>query len=952
MADIRYRILGPLEAWDGRGWVAPTAPKQRLLLGVLLCHANRVVSADRLRDELWGADLPATARQLLPGYVFQLRRLLADREGHRLVTRPGGYRLVARPGELDADRFTALVREGRRALWEQSFEAAEERFSEALALWRGPALADVASTPATDAERTRLADHWLVAAEGRLQAELSRGRHREVLPDLAGLAAEHPLQEEIHRCLMLALHRSGHPAEALEVYRSLRQRLVDELGIEPGPPVQELHRQILSADSAPAPVAGPAGDTGPPATAVAGDPVPPWQLPPDPAAFTGRDRELARAEQLLAGGATGPAIVAIYGPAGVGKSTMALHLAHRVAERYPDGVRYADLHGATVALAPLAPHAVLVRFLGALGVPAGAVPADPDGAGAMFRSRLASRRILLLLDNAAGVGQVRPLLPAGPGCAVLVTSREMLATLDRADHLDLPVLPADQATALLAALAGHQRVRAEPEAAATLARQGGYLPLALRIAGARLAARPAWPVRALADRLADERRRLDELARADLAVRTSFRASYQALAGSDDPADQAAAQTFRRLGLLDGPEASPELAAVLAGGPLPVAAAALERLVDSQLVTSPVPGRYRLHDLLRLFARELAAEQEPPAGRQVAVARVLRWYVATARRAVGWLAPGEPRAQGPQAGARPFGSREDARGWLDAERVNLPAVARQAAADPGTAALAVQLGWALFRYLDTYGHWHELVELNQAALAGADRIGDPVGRAQAHNDLGAAWTRLRRAELARTHLRDSLAIRRELGDRSGLSATLNNLGILYRQRRQLTDAVNCFEESLALRRELGDRRGEARTLDNLGQVWLELGQYQQTIACQEQSLAIARQLPDRQLAGLVLGNLADTCARAGQPPRALALAEECLEICRALGNRPGEALAYAAAGRARHALGHRERARQHWLAALALLEPAGSPYADEIRELLDGSGALDGSGPVAAEARL
>lgn len=952
MADVRYRILGPLEVWDSHDWVAPTAAKQRSLLAVLLCHFGRVVPSSRLQAELWGDHAPATARQLIVGYIAQLRRLLRDPDSSRLATRPAGYGLLADPDDLDANRFAKAVERGQQALRTKSFEMAAGELAEALAWWRGPFLTDVTPTPSVDAERTRLEALRLVAAECWAKAELACGRHRDLVPVLATLVAEFPLQEELRGCLLLALYRCGRQAEALESYRDLRALLAEELGLEPGPELQKLHRQILAADrsltvrinSAPAPVSGPE------------TPPQPWQLPAGPVTFTGRDSELATIGTLLASaGAARMTAVAIYGQAGVGKSALALHAAHLAMDHFPDGVLYADLYGATVALPPAAPHAVLSHFLRALGMREAAVPADLDEAGALFRSLVAGRRTLIVLDNAAEVTQVRPLLPSGPGCAAVITSRQMLATLDSAHHLQLPVLSASEAVSLLAEFAGGDRVASDPPAAAVLAERCAYLPLALRIAAARLATQPTWPVRALADRLQREGVRLDELAQDDLAVRNSFQVSYRALAGSGDSVDRTAARIFLLLGLLDGPDVSAAMVSVLDSEAPPwiepgpsMVETALERLVLAQLVSSTTAGRYGMHDLLRLFAREQVTILVTPAARAAAKARVRRCYLATVRRAASLLTPAERRARGPQDAALPLRTPAEAVAWLETERANLLATARRAALDRSTAADAAHLASALFRYLDLHGYWRELVDLNRAVIAGAELIADRAGAAQAHYDLGAAYTRLRELPAALTQLQAALAIRRELGDLPGVGATLNGLGIVHRNLGQLTSAIDSFEQSLAVRRRLGDRMGEARTLDNLGQVWLARHRYDRTIACQEQALAIAQEAGDHGTACMILANLADTCYLAGEVERALCLARSALTCTREMRNPLGEAMAHRTIGlvcRRRDQFG---QAQANWRAALALLaRTPDSPLVSEVRALL-----READAQVAAGARV
>jgi DNA-binding SARP family transcriptional activator len=527
-------------------------------------------------------------------YVSALRsllRLTAPGSSTRVTAGPGGYRVSLAPADLDALVFEELAARGQKALGDSDPPAAARLLHQALGLWRGRVLEDVPPGAEAAAEVARLEELRVGALESWVEARLGLGQHAELATELRPAVAAYPLRERLHGLCMLALYRGGQQAEALAVFRRLRAQLVRELGIEPGPPLQRLQRQILAADPALEP---PLESVGGPVVVGTRACAVPRRLPPDVAGFTGRDRELARLRELVcAERDRTPAVVAVDGPAGSGKSTLAVRAAHELADRFPDGQLYADLQGAVPTLS------VLCSFLRALG---GRELSTVDEAAARFRELTAGRRLLVVLDNARDAGQVRPLVPAAPGSAVLVTSRRVLALLDGAAAVHLDVLSAGEAVTLLGRLAGADRVAADPAAAAEVARLCGYLPLALRIAGARLAARPTWPVRALADRLAGAHRRLDELRVGELGVRASFQTSLHAV-------DPLAARTFALVALLDGPDLGVPAAARLLDEPEVVAEAALERLVDAQLLANPAPGRYALPDLLRLFAEECAEEQ-------------------------------------------------------------------------------------------------------------------------------------------------------------------------------------------------------------------------------------------------------------------------------------------------------------------------------------------------------
>lgn len=607
---IRYRILGPVEIRAGQEWQPVSAAKPRQLLAALLCRSAAVPS-ERLVDELWGSTPPATARQLLHGYVATLRKLLNDPQGITLVTRAAGYQLLVAEGELDSLRFLCLTETGRRQLREGANEAAADTFAEAIALWRGDtALLDVNATLSVQAERSRLDTALLTAYEGEFEAALACQRHTEILPQLERLVGLHPLREELRRQLMLALYRAGRQADALATYQDLRRQLIEGLGIEPSSVVQQVHQEILNGPT--------------PSMPAAATSVTPRQLPPDTTPFVGRAAELKQLNDLLRAGGT----AMVHGLGGVGKSALAIQAAHEFADHFPGGVLYADLRGSAAGSAPVDPLVVLTRFLRSLGVAAADIPDSVEETTALYRSLAAGRRLLQVLDNAADVTQLRPLLCS---TATIITSRQVLPTLDSGTAIQLGELPESQAIELLSHLVGSDRVLAEQAAAADLVRYCGRLPLAVRIAGTRLAVRPAWPLRHLADRLANENHRLDELEAGDRAVRSSLEVSYSALALSERPDDLAAARLFRLLGLLDGTEVSPRLAAVLADRPVAEVSRSLDRLVDVHLLTAGTPDSFSLPDLVHLLARAIALREEPARSRRAVQERMTRWHKSTAR---------------------------------------------------------------------------------------------------------------------------------------------------------------------------------------------------------------------------------------------------------------------------------------------------------------------------------
>lgn len=622
-APVRFRLLGPLEFSDGRRWSSIGAPKQRALLAVLLINANRAVSADQLMAELWGEQPPPSAAGLLAGYVWRLRGSLGDQAGRMLSTRAPGYQLVLPPGTTDVDEYEELVTAGRRRLADGDLSAAVTTLTEALGMWRGAPLADVGLVPSVLTESARLEEARLAVVEARIEAEIGLGRQEALLPELKVMVSQFPLRERLHAHLMVALYRAGQQAEALGAYRDLRRLLVDELGVEPSKPLRELQGRILRDD----PQLLEAPRRGSSATAVLRLAVP-RTLPPDVPAFIGRDHELAWITARLTGGEQR---CAIHGMAGTGKTTLAVHAAHRVAGAFPDGQVYLNL-GASTAHGPRHPAAAIGRLLTALGVPATTIPADEEGAAALLRTALADRRVVIVLDDVLDAGQIRQLLPSAPGCAVILTSRPASTAVDGAGLLRLGRLSVAAATALVRRYAGAVRVDADLAATAELARLCDHLPLALRIAATRLAQRPEWTVGEFAARLADPRRRLDALTCDGLSVRASLRAGVQLLRRVADPLSTRA---LGQLGVLDLPVVSTAVLAAALDVPVPAAELAAERLVDAGLVETLRMDRYRVPGLVQLFARGeyVTAEEE-----RTATHRIVGYYEGAVRDQLSRLA--------------------------------------------------------------------------------------------------------------------------------------------------------------------------------------------------------------------------------------------------------------------------------------------------------------------------
>jgi DNA-binding SARP family transcriptional activator len=730
-AGVRFGLLGPLLVRDGDTELPIAAERQRTLFAALLLNAGTAVSIETLADLVWEQDPPPSYRVTLQGYVMRLRKILGPGLEARLATRAPGYLLTVLDGESDLDSFQRITREARTAAAQGRGQDAADGFGAALALWRGEPLADV---PALHRDYQHgLAEARLQAVEGRIDARLRLGEHVDLLPELTALAAAHPLRERPAEHLMTALHRSGRRAEALEVYRRTRRALVDELGIDPGPALRALHTELL-ADEQPKPAVGPR-PAGPAAgSAIGGSPIvaslpAPAQLPGDLPDFVGRATPLARLAALLGNPALAVPVAVVTGAGGAGKSALALHAAHQARERFPDGQLYVHLAGATAE--PADPAELLGRLLRALGTPAEAVPVAAAERAALWRSTLAHRRVLILADDARDAAQVMPLIPGVGGSVLVVTARDRLADLYGATFLPVELFAREEARELFGAIVGPDRVAPEPAHLERVLEACADLPLAVRIAASRLASRPHWSVRDLADRLADAARTLDELAGGAVAVRACFAVSQRQLAPDAD-------RGFRLLALAPGAEIGLAAAAALLDQPARAAEDRLEALVDVHLLETPRAGRYRMHDLVRAYAVELGA-QLPPEDRDRAIDRLLAWQLATADAAVAVLLPNRPRVPGIEqpADGVVFPDPVTALRWLEAEQGALTA-AVELAGRTGRHAPAWRLAAVLEGYLVLRNLWTAWRSTHAVALSAVQALGDATAEAAVLGGLSQA----------------------------------------------------------------------------------------------------------------------------------------------------------------------------------------------------------------------
>ncbi|WP_460065722.1 AfsR/SARP family transcriptional regulator [Streptomyces sp. YKOK-I1] len=886
--------------------------KRRTLLAALLVDAGRWVSAETLIDRVWGEEPPAQVRATLYAHVARIRRVLAEAMPHLgdgdgdgdgdsdgnsdsdgdgtparqpLLRGSGGYRLDIPRDLVDAHRFRGLVTTAR-----QTGGSAAERVAvlrEAMGLWRGEPLAGL---PGDWAARTR--ESWtqqrIYAVLDWADAELRVGGHLVVVDALSALVAEHPLVEPLAVALMRALHTAGRAPEALACYTALSKRLAEELGTAPGTEAQQAHRTILGGKAA-----GPRAERTPPATAtgtVPGRPRSiPAQLPMEAAGFTGRDEELARLDKILVAATDRPAAVvvsAVSGTAGVGKTALAVHWAHRIRDRFPDGQLYVNLRGYDPER-PMTAADALVRFLAALGVPGQEVPPEPDDRAARYRSEIADRRMLIVLDNAATVEQVRPLLPGTGTCAVVVTSRDSLAGLvarEGAHRLDLDLLPADAARALLRRLVG-PRAEAEPDAVDALAAQCARLPLALRVAAELAAARPATPLADLVCELTDQQRRLDLLdADGDprAAVTAVFSWSLRQLAPD-------AARAFRLLGLHPGPDLDAHAAAALTGSDPADARRTLDALARAHLVQRGDGSRYGMHDLLRAYATRLATAEDTPQAREAALDRLFDHYLAAAAAAMTCLHPAEGhlRPPAPEAAVPDLSDPDAARAWLHAERACLTAMSAHTATH-GRPGHAIRLSLTLYRHLITGRHTDGLT-IHGHARDAARLIGDPVNEARALLGIGTAHWQLARHEPARRHLQEALTLFRQADDDTGQARALVNLGLVDERLGRFRSAVGHLEQGLALYRKAGDRLGEAIVLKDLATVEGQLGRYGEAADRLQQALELLRRTGNRYLEAHALNDLGTVETRLDRLDSAARHQEQALILLREVGDRYGEA---------------------------------------------------------------
>ncbi|MEV5845687.1 BTAD domain-containing putative transcriptional regulator [Streptomyces sp. NPDC051985] len=949
---MELRLLGPVEL-SVQGRTAEVGPPQRrTVLAALAVDTGRPVPADALIRRVWGDDPPDGARRALHAHVARLRRLCEETEdpGHprlRLVRRSGGYLLEARPDQVDIHRFRQLAGQARET--GRTDEARAALLREALGLWHGEPLAGLGGQWAAQVREAWRRQH-VDAAVAWAQVESRVSDPVAVIGPLTELLDAYPLVEPLTEALMRALHAAGRSAEALNSYAAVRKRLAEELGTDPGAELRKVHEAILRGGLAGS-VARPASRT-PVRAAPEATPWPgaaPVQLPMGVRGFIGRGDELARLEDILASAADQPAavvITALSGTAGVGKTALAVHWARRAQQSFPNGQLYVNLRGFGPSGSVMSPAEAVRGFLDALGVPPARIPAGLEAQVGLYRSLLAGRRVLVVLDNARDAEQVRPLLPGAPGCLALITSRRSLtglAATEGAQLLTVGMLAPEEARELLVRRLGAERVTADPDAVREIVGRCAGLPLALAIVAARAAAQPALPLAALAEELRLTDRRLDALdsGEASSEVRAVFSWSYQALGPE-------AARLFRLLGLHPGPDAALPAVAALAGVPADRARALVAELVRGHLLTEQPAGRYTFHDLLRAYAAELVATHEGDGSRHTAAHRMFDHYLHTAHRADALLTPRPtpaplPPAQ-PGSAAQELSDHREAQAWFTAEHPVLLAVVGQASA-AGFHRHAWRLASALTTYLDRHGNRRALIAAHTAALDAARRQGDVAGQAEAHRGLGLAEDRLDRPEAARTHYLRALELFGEAGDHAGQARIHQHLSRMSEAQGRHQQALGHAHDSLAHHRAVDDRAGQSAALNHIGWILAQLGDHQEALTFCRQALELAHESGDLNGEAHIQDSLGYILHRLGEHAEAVDRYQQALELFHQTGDRHSEAAGLLCLGDVHGATDRPHPARTAWTQALAITTELGLPDADPLRARL-----LERLGPAAADA--
>lgn len=921
--EVEFGLLGPLDVRVGDRPLLVRSPKYRILLAALLVEPGRLVPTAELIEAIWGSHTPDSPRRTLQVYVTRVRTILLDAGAPSLIsTGADGYRADVAPDQVDVTRFRDWLAQADRAADRSDLAAEQTALARATALWRGEPLADVPSDFLDREYGYHLAERRLQALERRIDLSLRAGRHVEAADELVRLTAQHPLREKLWAQLITALDRDGRRADALNAYHLMRRRLAAELGVEPGAELRELHASVLGGGAA-----APAGRAGLPV---------PRQLPAEVVAFTGRAAQLHRMSALLDEHETAGthATVVLTGMAGVGKTALAVHWSRRVADRFPDGQLWLDLRGCHHRT-QVSPEQALTYVLRAFGVQGPDLPTDLDSQAGLYRSLMDGRRMLVVLDDAGSVEQLRPLLPGGPGSLVLVTSRHQLAglvALAGAETVRVDPVSTAEARRMLVPRVGRQwaDARHEQDAVDRIVARCGGLPLALAVVAARAVATPGCTPAVLDRRLGDARRPLDGFALPDARsdLRTVFSWSYQAL-------DPPAARLFRLLGTHPTTELSTRAAAAVAGDT--GVRTLLDELAAVHLVTETAPDRFTLHDLVHAYATELATEHEDPRERSAARRRLVRWLAGTAFHARSLIQPSETDVAAADladaAGAPAFITERQARAWFTTEHRNLLAGVDLAHTN-GFDDVCWRLAYAIRTQLYVSRAWDDMLRTHETGLRSAERSGDRRGQAHMLAGIGSAYLATGRTGLAVNTQQQALAMFRDAGDALGTARALSNLGAAYRRLGRFEDALTCFTQAYESDHARAEPGNMALSLYHIGLTLTAAGRPSDALPRICESLYLLRTIGHRGGEARALQALATAHARLGRHGAATGSYQAAANLYQETADHWRQAATLTEFGDALHEARRFRKSRDVWTRALAIYEELGAPDGAALRAKL------------------
>jgi DNA-binding SARP family transcriptional activator/tetratricopeptide (TPR) repeat protein len=935
---LRFQVLGPLRVWRQAEPVDLGPVQRRVVLAVLLLNGNQPLGRQQLIDAVWGEAAPRWAVNLLQRDMSGLRRALEPERTERsapscLQWTDAGYLLDLSHSSLDLATFNEMVERAKKARSGGKVGEAARLLRSGLELWQGPLCSGLRS-PLLDAERDRLHEKRIGVYEDRIELDLIVGTERDLVDELRRLVSDHPFRERLWGLLMLALYRLGQPADALAAYQGARRTLRAELGIEPSASLQRLQQQILTRD--PALLGSSANEA---ATIVAPRQRPitpsPAQLPHALTDFVGRDDEVDQLDESIKtnGGPPTLIITAIVGTAGLGKTALALHWAHRAKGRFPDGQLYVDLRGFDPSSEPMQPATAMRGFLEALGVLPDQIPHELPEQAAMYRSLLASRRVLIVLDNARDAQQVRPLLPGSSNCVVLVTSRDQLGGLvavDGARTLPLDVLSTAMSRQSIARRLGQARVDAEPAAVDTIIQASGHLPLALSVVAARASINPWFSLAQLADELQAANGTLDPFDGGEQAVdvRAVFSWSYRGLT-------EPVARLFRQLAVTPGPDISTAATASLAAMTVGEVRPLLSQLARANLIMERVPGRFILHDLLRAYAMELALRIDSNDERRAAELRLLDHYLHSAFHADHLLNPFrddaidlDPEVDG--VSVERFQHHRDALGWFAAERAAM-VNATTRAADDKFYAHAWRLAWTLEQFNLGRGDWHDLATVQEVGVRAAEKLAELRPQAVSHAGLGHAFAWIERDGDATMHLVRALQLYEQLGDVTGMASAHRTLALVLERQGDYAGGLRQAEEALQLFAQDGHRSGEGRALNAVGWFHYRLGEPAVALRLCQRALELQREIGARYDQADTLDSLGRAHHQLGHGEQAIRCLQDALQLYKECGHRYHEAEGYVLLGEVHLAASRVEMARAAWKHAISILNELGHPDADKVR---------------------